>query len=137
MHLRSWHWSMDGSAPPDRRRELDKVGIGSKHHGGAGDVIAVATQAVEAGVDISAAVLFTELAPWPSLVQRFGRANRYAELADGAEVRWIDLLAHARDDKAAEALSLPYTAADLEHARGHLRALTDVAPANSGAAGRP
>ena len=121
--------------PADRRRELDKVGIGTKHHGGAGDVIAVATQAVEAGVDISAAVLFTELAPWPSLVQRFGRANRYAELADGAEVRWIDLLAHARDDKAAEALSLPYTAADLEHARGHLRALTDVAPAHLGPPG--
>ena len=114
--------------PADRRRELDKAGIGSKQHGGTGDVIVVATQAVEAGVDISAAVMFTELAPWPSLVQRFGRANRYAELADGAEVRWIDLLAHARDDKAAEALALPYAAADLEDARRHLRALTDVAP---------
>jgi len=116
--------------PADRRRELDKAGIGNKHDGGAGDRIVVATQAVEAGVDISAAVLFTELAPWPSLVQRFGRANRYAELADGAEVRWIDLLAHARDDKAAEALSLPYAASDLEHARVHLRSLTDVAPAH-------
>ena len=115
--------------PADRRRELDKLAVARKH-GGAGDLIVVATQAVEAGVDISAAVLFTELAPWPSLVQRFGRANRYAELADGAEVHWIDLLAHARDDKAAEALSLPYTAADLEDARGHLRALPDVAPAH-------
>ena len=113
--------------PADRRRELDKAGIGSRQHRGNGEVIVVATQAVEAGVDISAAVMFTEIAPWPSLVQRFGRANRYAELADGAEVRWIDLLAHARDDKAAEALSLPYAAADLEDARRHLRALTDVA----------
>lgn len=39
--------------------------------------IVVATQVVEAGVDISAKVLWTELAPWPSLVQRFGRAARY------------------------------------------------------------
>jgi CRISPR-associated endonuclease/helicase Cas3 len=39
--------------------------------------IIVATQVVEAGVDISASLLVTELAPWPSLVQRFGRAARY------------------------------------------------------------
>lgn len=42
----------------------------------AGRVI-VATQVVEAGVDISARLLVSELAPWPSLVQRFGRAARY------------------------------------------------------------
>ncbi len=39
--------------------------------------IIVSTQVVEAGVDISAAVLVTDLAPWPSLVQRFGRCARY------------------------------------------------------------
>jgi len=41
------------------------------------DRIIVATQVVEAGVDISAGCLVTDLAPWPSLVQRFGRAARY------------------------------------------------------------
>ena len=41
------------------------------------DRIIVATQVVEAGVDISATCLITELAPWPSLVQRFGRCARY------------------------------------------------------------
>ncbi len=40
--------------------------------------ILVATQVVEAGVDLSASVLVTDLAPWSSLVQRFGRAARYA-----------------------------------------------------------
>jgi len=40
--------------------------------------IIVATQVVEAGVDISAKTLVTELAPWTSLVQRFGRCARYA-----------------------------------------------------------
>ena len=39
-------------------------------------IIAISTQIIEAGVDISAATLFTEMAPWSSLVQRFGRCNR-------------------------------------------------------------
>ena len=42
------------------------------------DRIVIATQVVEAGVDISAGCVVTELAPWPSLVQRFGRCARYA-----------------------------------------------------------
>jgi len=51
----------------------------------AGRVI-VATQVVEAGVDISASLLVTALAPWPSLVQRFGRVARYAGEAGEIEV---------------------------------------------------
>ena len=39
--------------------------------------IVITTQVVEASVDISADVIITELAPAPSLVQRFGRANRH------------------------------------------------------------
>jgi CRISPR-associated endonuclease/helicase Cas3 len=38
--------------------------------------ILVATQVVEAGVDISASLLVSDLAPYPSLVQRFGRGGR-------------------------------------------------------------
>lgn len=45
-------------------------------HVGANRII-VATQVVEAGVDVSADALITELAPWASLVQRFGRCARY------------------------------------------------------------
>jgi len=41
------------------------------------DRIIVATQVVEAGVDISAGCVVTDLAPWSSLVQRFGRCARY------------------------------------------------------------
>ena len=114
----------------DRTREMEKVidAADAHPHGR----IVVATQAVEAGVDISAAVLFTELAPWSSLVQRFGRANRYAELPDGADVRWIDLLPSAAEgaapDKDAEALARPYEAAELRAARERLAGLTDVAP---------
>lgn len=38
--------------------------------------IVITTQVLEAGVDIDADVVFTELCPWPSLVQRLGRLNR-------------------------------------------------------------
>ncbi|MCW5889583.1 MAG: CRISPR-associated endonuclease Cas3'' [bacterium] len=82
--------------------------------------IAVSTQALEAGIDVSAATLFTELAPWPSLVQRFGRANRYGEL-DDATVRWIDVASE-------EKLPLPYTAAELDDARACLASLTSASP---------
>ena len=118
--------------PADRAREMDKVlGAGEPNPHGR---IVVATQAVEAGVDISSAVLFTELAPWSSLVQRFGRANRYAELPDGADVHWIDLLQSTTDgtasDKDAEELARPYETAELQAARDRLTGLTDVAPAH-------
>lgn len=39
-------------------------------------LICVSTQVVEAGVDISAHRLWSEAAPWPSVVQRLGRMNR-------------------------------------------------------------
>jgi len=39
-------------------------------------LICVSTQVVEAGVDISAHRLWTELAPWPAMLQRLGRLNR-------------------------------------------------------------
>ena len=82
--------------------------------------IIIATQAIEAGVDLSARVLFTELAPYASLVQRFGRCNRYGEFnATGdAQVFWIDVA----DPK-------PYTAEALAAARQQLGTLTSAAPA--------
>lgn len=88
------------------------------------DRIIVATQAIEAGVDISSKVLITELAPWSSLVQRFGRCNRYGEhnSNDGAKVVWIDI----EDD----ADTLPYEADALQWARDKLLDLNDVGSAS-------
>ena len=73
--------------------------------------IIVATQAVEAGVDLSARTLFTELAPWSSLVQRFGRCNRYGSDPE-AHVWWIDIT----DEK----LATPYSPESLADARGKI-----------------
>lgn len=119
--------------PDDREREMDKVADAADKN-----VIVVATQAVEAGVDISAAVMFTELAPWASMVQRFGRLNRYAEYGadDPAKVYWIDLLGNVPpDDKHAGELPLPYEVGELVESRDRLAKLTDVAPVNLPSAG--
>ena len=76
------------------------------------DIIAVTTQAVEAGVDVSATTLLTELAPWASLVQRFGRCNRKGD-NEGAQVHWFD---PGEIDETFE-LAAPYAPAELLAAR--------------------
>jgi len=88
--------------------------------------IVVSTQVIEAGVDISSAVLFTELAPWSSLVQRFGRCNRKGEYQEeGAEIYWIDV---NDPEKITSGEALPYTEYDLKKSRGILSGLTDAGP---------
>lgn len=86
--------------------------------------ILIATQAIEAGVDITSRTLFSELAPWPSLVQRFGRCNRYGEANDigGANIYWTDIT----DDKAV----LPYEPDALAAARVKLHELSSASPAS-------
>lgn len=73
--------------------------------------IIVATQVVEAGVDISADLLITDLAPWPSLIQRFGRCARYA----GEHGRIIVIDRDIRDDD--EKNAAPYEPKALSAAR--------------------
>jgi CRISPR-associated endonuclease/helicase Cas3 len=55
---------------------------------GAEGRIVVATQVVEAGLDLNAAVLITEAAPWPCVVQRAGRCNRTGRVG-AAELCWL------------------------------------------------
>lgn len=50
--------------------------------------IVVATQVVEAGLDLDAATMVTEAPPWPSLVQRAGRVNRSGRTPD-ATLWWL------------------------------------------------
>jgi len=87
------------------------------------DRIIVATQVVEAGVDISAHTLITELAPWPSLVQRFGRCNRRGEYDDAA-IEWIDI--DSREE--GSGLTLPYDSESLDIARSLIEKPTDAGP---------
>jgi len=95
------------------RRLRDESGV---------DRIVVATQAIEAGVDISSKVMFTELAPWSSLVQRFGRCNRYGEHNKaGARIVWIDI-------ESSKALMLPYDGDSLDLARTRIKAIASASP---------
>jgi CRISPR-associated endonuclease/helicase Cas3 len=90
---------------------------------GDGDRIVIATQAVEAGVDVSARLLITELAPWSSLVQRMGRCNRRADIHD-AQVLWMAI--EPKDEK--DELLLPYSQEELAEAKKALSKLTDGNP---------
>jgi len=106
---------------PDRRAQEAKLSAAVPD----GGRIVVATQAIEAGVDMTSGTLLTELAPWSSLVQRFGRCNRYGECNEngGADVFWIDV----PDDKDA---SRPYEPAALATARDKLHKLKSASPAD-------
>lgn len=97
--------------PDDRARILKAVLAAEKTRR-----LVISTQVIEAGVDISATLLFTELAPWSSLVQRFGRCNRRGQLTD-ARVVWFE----AKDPA-------PYELAQLDEARARLRELAGVSP---------
>ncbi len=82
--------------------------------------VIIATQAVEAGIDISSRTLFTELAPWSSMVQRFGRCNRYGEFNEsGADIYWIDMPSE---------LSAPYEEGPMTKAREKLGAISSGSP---------
>lgn len=48
--------------------------------------ILVSTQVAEVSLDVSYNILITELAPIPSLIQRFGRVNRYGNSVKGKNV---------------------------------------------------
>ncbi|MGH7738339.1 MAG: type I-G CRISPR-associated helicase/endonuclease Cas3g [Candidatus Tyrphobacter sp.] len=91
---------------------------------GAGRIV-VATQVVEAGVDVSAATLITDVAPWASLVQRFGRCNRRGEDKDAACI-WLD------GGEVGKTEAPPYDSEDLTEARELLTRMegASVAPAD-------
>jgi len=109
--------------PEDRHQHVDRLLAEPGEHGR----IVVSTQVVEAGVDVSARTLFTELAPWASLVQRFGRCNRRGTDNDKAQVFWIDLPA---EKKAHNKFAAPYSLADLTESRHLLQGRPEVGPAS-------
>lgn len=76
------------------------------------ELICIATQVVEAGVDISARRLWMEAAPWPSALQRLGRLNRDG-CADGKAKAFVFVwLEEGKKGKGQS--SGPYEAKDTE-----------------------
>ena len=95
--------------------------------------IVIATQVVEAGVDMSSALLVTDVAPWPSLVQRFGRCNRAGEQTEGGHVYWVDrpLFSRAKSSPNGELtdeIALPYSVGELQEAEQRLVNLESASP---------
>ncbi len=100
--------------PGDRRERVQEV-LADLDPAGPGRVV-VSTQVVEAGVDLSAATLLTEAAPWPSIVQRAGRCNRDG-LTDDAVMLWAESLK----------ITAPYEEADVAATTVALRGLEGMA----------
>lgn len=67
----------------ERRAQLDRLKAIATDGG-----IVIATQSIEAGVDIDSRTLITEAAPWSSIVQRAGRCNRAGLLPVGDASLW-------------------------------------------------
>ncbi|MCA9612829.1 MAG: CRISPR-associated helicase Cas3' [Myxococcales bacterium] len=104
-----------------RFRRAERSAFEARLHAPLGDGgrVVVATQTIEAGVDLDAHRLITDLAPWPSLVQRFGRCNRRGDRPEG-KVFWVDV-----DTKKAKACA-PYSQESLTTARELLEGLSNV-----------
>ena len=108
-------WFTVASGPPKRESWREQFLSRTACTAGA-DRIIVATQVVEAGVDISAGCLVTELAPWPNLVQRFGRCARYR--GQGRVV----VMDRGHDEKTAP----PYDPESLASAWAAVQAISDA-----------
>ena len=77
-------------------------------------LICVSTQVIEAGVDLSAYRLWTELSPWSSMLQRLGRLNRKGD--DQKACAWVWETPKEGGNKKVERIG-PYEAADIERAK--------------------
>jgi CRISPR-associated endonuclease/helicase Cas3 len=95
--------------PADRQALMARLAGGLSAEGR----IVVATQVLEAGLDVTSRTLFTEVARWSSIVQRAGRCNRAGE-DSGAELVW---------GTPPQMSAAPYAKADLDDAA---RVLADL-----------
>lgn len=123
--------------PWDRARAMSRV---TSDMPTAGRIV-VSTQVLEAGVDLDADRLFTEIAPWPSLVQRFGRLNRKGRRSNACavvfDIPFDDSKARKLTKKeerekaladAHTAAARPYDWQDIQQGRSQLDQLGDTLP---------
>jgi len=67
-------------------KQIDRrTGAVATHPG----LIIVSTQVIEAGFDLSAVSLWSEIAPWASLIQRLGRLNREGLQPNATATFWL------------------------------------------------
>jgi len=104
-----------------RRREHPGTAI-PDHPG----LVCVSTQVVEAGVDISAHQLWSELAPWPSILQRLGRLNRNGRDQEARAWFWET----SREGRGKQERIGPYDAEDIARAKKLLEAFRPLSQSN-------
>ncbi len=79
----------------DRERQMKRLLMFLKEMDATGTVpdsdglVVVSTQVLEAGFDLSSARLWSEIAPWPSVIQRLGRLNREGLQPDATASFWM------------------------------------------------
>lgn len=73
--------------------------------------IIISTQVIEAGMDISCELMYTEVAPLSSLIQRFGRCNRSGEYGDGK----IIIFEHGKIFNDKKEIKSPYDDEDIKN----------------------
>jgi CRISPR-associated endonuclease/helicase Cas3 len=109
--------------PKERKANLERL----LAEPGPNGTIGVCTQVIEAGVDVSARTLITDLAPWASMVQRFGRCNRKGEYKESNEAAVVWIAPENLDDDE-KLKAAPYAPGDLRSAAARLKDLEDVGP---------
>ena len=90
----------------ERRQQMKQLedflkrihGTGAAPEGHPG-LIVVATQVVEAGLDLSAGALWSEVAPWASVIQRLGRLNRDDKQPNATARFWMPKLTDSENGK--------------------------------------
>jgi len=104
--------------PGDRRKLVEHL----EQPPPPGGRVLVTTQVIEAGVDLDASALVTELCPWASMVQRAGRLNRAGRRgragsdAEDPRLVWLDPPGALQPR-----VARPYEIGDLERSRAALR----------------
>ena len=91
-------------------------------------LVLVSTQVVEAGFDISSVRLWSEVAPWSSVVQRLGRLNREGTQPDAVGTFWMpkeDKTGENNKDSPNARRIGPYDKAALETSRKLLELVID------------
>lgn len=85
--------------------------------------ILVTTQVCEVSLDVSYDTLLTEIAPLPSLIQRFGRVNRY-----GRRTNHTNVFIYKEHRKEGSSNNYPYEEEDIRVAK---QILEDISPLSS------
>lgn len=90
-------------------------------------LIVVATQVVEAGLDVSADYLWSEIAPWSSVIQRLGRLNRRGlEKQKGACAWFWESKDEAAEDAPNKNRIGPYEKKEIKAASNLLKSLESL-----------